>query len=186
MSVPRNRYATFASLAGFGLLIDLLSKEVIFKQLGYPDEHTNWLLETSLVQFRLYTSFNEGALWGMGQGLAWLFASLSVVAFTGVIYWLFMRGAAESLWLTITLGLITAGTLGNLYDRLALHGNIPPGRTEPIQAVRDFLHFRFGTFDWPIFNFADVFLVIGAGMLVLQSFQAEAEASTSASSRVVA
>ena len=36
-------------------------------------------------------------------------------------------------------------------------------------AVRDFLLFHFNGWDWPVFNFADVFLVTGATMLALQS-----------------
>ncbi len=167
--VPSNRYVIFAVIAIGGTIADLWSKYAVFSQLGGPYKRTGWLID-SWVKFELHTSFNTGALWGMGQGKAWLFAILSVVAFCGVIYWLFIAGHARSLWLTLTLGLITGGTLGNLYDRLGLHGYLDPKTNEPFQAVRDFLRFRFGSFEWATFNVADIFLVCGAIMLVLQSF----------------
>ena len=53
------------------------------------------------------------------------------------------------------LGLILAGTVGNLYDRLVFNG------------VRDFLHFYY--VEWPVFNFADCCLVVGAGLLLVQA-----------------
>ena len=186
--VPVSRYIVFCVAAAAGLAWDLTTKHVVFTDLGYPGGgrpavagahelfpphqfagQTPWYLDGWL-KFRLYTSFNEGALWGLGQGWTAGFAALSVVAFTFIIWWLFWRGAAHSLWLTTALGLITAGTLGNLYDRLGLHGYENPATGESWKAVRDFLHFEFGTFNWPVFNFADVFLVTGAIMLVLQSF----------------
>ena len=111
----------------------------------------------------------------MGQGFAWVFALLSVAAFAGIIYWLFVKKAAESMWLTISLASVSGGTLGNLYDRLALHGVTRPGQTEPAQAVRDFFHFQFGSFDWAIFNVADICLVTGAIMLMLQSIMMPSE-----------
>jgi signal peptidase II len=62
-----------------------------------------------------------------------------------------------------------AGTLGNLYDRLGWHGCVDPLTNESIFAVRDFLLFRLGTYNWPVFNIADVLLVLGASCLVAQS-----------------
>ncbi|MFM7830870.1 MAG: signal peptidase II, partial [Planctomycetaceae bacterium] len=46
-----------------------------------------------------------------------------------------------------------------------------PGNDRVALAVRDFLHFQLGPLDWAIFNLADSFLVIGAAMLFVQSFQ---------------
>jgi signal peptidase II len=120
------------------------------------------------VKFRLYTSFNPGALWGIGQEHTWLFASLSIVAIAGVVYWLFVRRAAVSWWLTVSLSLILGGTLGNLFDRVSLHGYTDLNG-HPIHAVRDFLLFTFGNWNFPVFNFADSFLVTGAIMLVVHS-----------------
>jgi len=104
----------------------------------------------------------------LGQEYTWLFAGLSLAAVVGIPVWLFGFSAARSLWLTIALALILGGTLGNLYDRIGLHG-CRDAHGAPIAAVRDFLLFTFGTFHWPVFNFADVFLVTGASMLVAHS-----------------
>lgn len=177
--VPASRVVVFLLVAAAGLTWDLFSKSAVFTDLGYPNRESAW--ERSwlggAVRFKLFTSFNEGALWGVGQGMSWLFASLSVLAALGILYWLFIRGAARSWWLTVALALIMAGTLGNLYDRLGWHGCTDARTGEVKHAVRDFLYFHFtvGTwqYDWPVFNFADTFLVTGAIMLVLQSLKAE-------------
>lgn len=168
--IPFNRYVVFGLLAGAGFGWDLWTKHAVFERLGWPHAATPWrqLVGEQAVQFQFHTSFNHGALWGMGQGFAWAFATLSILATAAILWWLFVRGAAASLWLTSSLGFVTAGTLGNLWDRLGLHGCRIDGA--PVLAVRDFLYFRFGTFDWPVFNFADVFLVTGAILLVVQSF----------------
>ena len=183
-TVGPGRHFVFWLVVAAGLAADLLSKSLIFAQLGFPNERTEWLIDSSWVKFRFYTSMNEGALWGVGQGFTWLFASMSFVAIAGILYWLFFRKAATSLWLTITLGCVTAGTLGNLYDRLGMHGLIHPNRQEVWKAVRDFFHFRFfGTFDWAIFNVADILLVCGAVLLVFQSFTTELENSVEAKTK---
>jgi signal peptidase II len=165
--VPANRYLIFLLITVGGTALDLWSKTAVFAKYGVR-KGSGWFID-SWLKFEFHTTFNEGALWGIGQGFAWLFAILSVVAFLGVIYWLFVAKAARSLWLTVTLGLVTAGTLGNLYDRLALHGWTHPDTGKPYQAVRDFFRFRFGEFEWATFNVADIFLVVGAIMLVIQS-----------------
>lgn len=171
--LPKNRMPIFVVITVVCLVVDLWSKSAVFESFGVHNG-TDWLLD-SWVRFRLFTSLNEGALWGMGQGFAWVFALLSVAAFCGIVYWLFAKKAAESLWLTVSLASVSGGTLGNLYDRLGLHGEIPPGRSEPLKAVRDFFHFQFGSFDWAIFNVADICLVTGAIMLMVQSIMVPVE-----------
>lgn len=171
--LPRNRAPLFALLTISSLALDLWSKDWAFAKFGVRNG-SPWLVDSS-VRFRWFTSLNEGALWGMGQGFAWAFALLSVVAFGGILFWLFAKSGAQSLWLTISLAFVSGGTLGNLYDRLGLHGITVPGKTESVKAVRDFFHFQFGgtvdnpALDWAIFNVADICLVTGAIMLMLQS-----------------
>lgn len=162
------RYALFVGLALSLLALDLIAKEIVFRRFGYPNGSSAPILDGWL-QFRLYTSFNEGALWGIGQGFSWLFAAFSVVAALGILGWVTFGTAARSTWLTVALSFIFAGTLGNLYDRMGWHG-CTDAAGQVRYAVRDFLLFTFGTFHWPVFNFADVFLVTGAIMLVVHSF----------------
>lgn len=172
---PRSRWLVFALLAGFGLWWDLYSKWLAFDTLGYArvpgdrqpisEPWLTWLWGRNVLY--ISTNFNYGALWGFGQGWSLGFAALSMLAAVGITYWLFVHGAARSLWLTVALGLVMAGTLGNLYDRLGLHGLTTHDGT-PIRAVRDFIYFKI--IEWPIFNFADSFLVTGAIMLILHSF----------------
>lgn len=173
--VPRRRISVYAILTVMCATIDLWSKDLVFSRFALF-QGTDWLLDGWL-RFRIHTSLNRGALWGMGQGLAWLFAILSVVALIGIIYWLFVRKAAHSLWLTVALAFVSGGTLGNLYDRLGVHG-IQDDKGNTIHAVRDFLHFMLGRLDWAIFNVADICLVTGAIMLMIQSLKQPTEFCT--------
>lgn len=192
--LPANRYLLFFTVALAGLAIDLGSKYKVFADLGYParavppyavgrhevfahppqfEGETEPFFD-KWISFRLFTSFNEGALWGFGQGRQKVFIVLGVVAVIGVLGWLFVYGAAQSAWLTFCLALIMAGTLGNLYDRLGWYDYVDQAG-QPVYAVRDFLLFTFGGWPWPVFNFADVFLVTGACLLILQSLWLEFE-----------
>jgi lipoprotein signal peptidase len=105
-------------------------------------------------------SVNHGALFGLGRehlALAnGLFAGVSILAALAIAYWGSRRITAHDSILSLALGLILGGTLGNLYDRLVFGG------------VRDFLHFYW--FQWPVFNVADCCLVCGAGLLLIQAF----------------
>jgi signal peptidase II len=188
--VPLSRAAVFLLLAALVLAVDLGTKSLVFRDLGYPGtdldpavrgQHAVFATPAGRegasipylkgwLSFRLFTSFNRGALWGVGQGYTWLFAALSTAAVIGIPTWLFGFKAARSWWLTVALGLILGGTLGNLYDRIGLPGCIDENGST-VLAVRDFLLFTFGKFHWPVFNFADMSLVTGAGMLVVHSLQ---------------
>jgi lipoprotein signal peptidase len=109
---------------------------------------------------------NHGALFGLGgkagdgRDANALFAVVSVAAALAIIYWSTRRQTGQDRFLCLALGLILAGTLGNLYDRLVFGG------------VRDFLLWDY-LINWPVFNLADCCLVVGAGLLLLQAFFTE-------------
>lgn len=172
------RLLVLLSISIGGLVWDLWTKQQVFTSLGCPGVLPGpgvlpvWKGQVLgiAIQFQLETTFNHGALWGMGQGQTWLFASLSFVAVGVIAYFLWSGQVTASKWLTVATGLLLAGTLGNLYDRMGLHG-FKDANGQTICAVRDFLDFWFfGTFHWATFNFADTYLVTGAIMLVLHSF----------------
>ena len=126
--VPSNRYAIFGLIVIAGVTVDLWTKHVVFSDLGFPGggiafqagKHTvfdrpprqegqsreylqGW------VKFQFFTSFNHGALWGIGQNLTAVFAITSVAAIIGIVVWLFVFSAAESRWLTVALAMIMSG-----------------------------------------------------------------------------
>jgi len=174
-SLPKSRLIAFLLIAVLGCALDLWTKSWIFGKLGMPGQAVPIVLWPQV--FSLTTSLNEGALFGLGQGMTFVFAGLSIVAAIGIFYWLFRLGAARDWVLTISLAAIMGGIFGNLYDRVGLPGlewNFPAARVgEPVYAVRDWLHFRIEDaqggeiFDWPVFNVADSLLVTGSILLVL-------------------
>lgn len=169
-AVAANRYAVFSTIALIGCALDLATKHWVFAALGRPGGPTWWIWEGI---FGFQTSLNEGALFGMGQGKVWLFAALSVAAAVGIVYWLFVAGAARDWLLTVALGCVMAGILGNLYDRLGFW-SLPGGPAGPVHAVRDWILVKYQNWVWPNFNLADSFLVCGAAMLVWHAFRTEA------------
>ncbi len=155
----------------------------MFARLGLPDRTVppQWIWQGV---FGFQTSLNEGALGGMGQGLWPVFAALSLGAAVGIFFWLFAAGAAHDWLLTTALSIVTAGILGNLYDRLGLPGLVwhdPCGNHLPgdsVHAVRDFILVMIGRWPWPTFNLADSSLVCGAVLLVWHALLTKAETET--------
>lgn len=166
-SVSRSaRLSLFLGLASVGCAIDLVTKWLSFRWLGQPNgvENIHWIAE-GYVGFE--TALNRGALFGMGQGMVWLFALMSFAALLGVGVWLTHFGGFQDRLLTIALGVVTGGILGNLYDRLGIWSG---GK---ICAVRDFirLSYNYDQYVWPNFNVADSLLICGAVLLIWHSFQ---------------
>ena len=62
------------------------------------------------------------------------------------------------LGLSLGLGLIAGGAIGNAIDRV-IHG-----------AVLDFAHLFWGNFSWYVFNVADAAIVVGVGLLLYDGF----------------
>ncbi|MGI9428628.1 MAG: signal peptidase II [Bythopirellula sp.] len=172
-SLPKNRYGWYCGLAALGCAADLVTKHLVFQ---HPELYrgSEWWLWPGHVGIQ--KSLNEGALFGMGQGKVWLFALFSIAAAAAIPIWLFWFRAAQDRWLNFSLGCVTGGILGNLYDRLGLPGlqwnRFHPARAgERVYAVRDWILLQWNDqWVWPNFNIADMLLVGGACLLVLQAF----------------
>ena len=168
----------FGSVAAAGALLDLLTKSLLFERLGMPGQQPGIVVVPGMLT--LETNLNEGALFGMGQGMGLLFAGVSVAAIAGVVAVMSRPATRSDPWLVLALALVTGGIIGNLYDRLGLPGlqwHAPLARVgQPVLAVRDWIHFELeGIIDWPIFNLADTWLAIGAALLMLVSLRTPPE-----------
>lgn len=177
-------WIVFLALAAVAAGVDLATKSMAFARLGMPGMGPRHELIPGVLM--LETNLNEGALFGMGQGLGLAFAGVSVLAIAGIVAMMARQTTRDDLILVTALGLIVGGIVGNLYDRLGLPGlawHAPAERIgEPVRAVRDWIHCVLpGVIDWPIFNLADTWLVIGAGLILLVSLRPTPAASTAAS-----
>jgi len=171
--------ATAVSMLG----ADLLTKHLAFERVaGRPvvlsrenagqywliPDHDPIAIIPGLLSLKL--TANTGAVFGLGKGGQWVFIVVSILAMT-VIGHVFWRSKPSAWLMHVALGLILAGALGNLYDRVRFN------------AVRDLLWLLPGTGLWPwIFNVADVLLLVGVAMLVVQTWQSGRPEQTQRSS----
>ncbi len=172
------KYWSFANVAGRQVV---LTEEVTVDHRGFWSKypHDSTVVIPKVLEFRLTT--NTGAVFGLGKGNRVLFIAVSVVA-TAVIGLMFWRSPARAWGLHLSLAMILAGALGNLYDRVVY------------RAVRDMLHMFPGVdlpfgLSWPggsgggvtevwpwIFNLADVALMVGVGLVLIATWRNDAAA----------
>ncbi len=106
---------------------------------------------------------NAGAAFGMMQGQMWLFFIATIIVVAVVIY-LIQFKTNNSKWFGTLLGLVLGGAIGNFIDRMF--------RGE----VVDFIDVYIFTYNFPIFNVADMALVTGVIMWVIHAFKEEKKA----------
>ena len=130
------------------LLIVLISVDLITKSTFV---NADYKVIPYIINFS-YTE-NSGAGWSILSGqTGWLIAISSVLSVLIIIYFIFSK--KNHVLHTIAIGLLLAGALGNLIDRIAFG------------YVRDFIQFAFWT-SFPVFNFADICLTIGVTLLII-------------------
>ena len=125
------------------------------------DQLTKWLTVVNLDEWESYPLWqdvfhftyvkNTGMAFGMMKDHRWVFIVFSTIAILAMIVYLF-RFRPASRWLQVSIAFIIGGGLGNMIDRLILG------------YVIDFLDFTLINF--AVFNVADSFVCIGAGMMI--------------------
>lgn len=159
MSTPvfdsRRHRGAWLMLAALMPALDQGVKLVVASRLtlGERVEVTPW--------FNLVQVLNPGAAFSfLADAAGWqrhvlAALGLGVASVLASLLWRGVRNRLEALAYTGLIG----GALGNVVDRLR------------IGAVVDYLDLHWGGQHWPAFNLADVFVVGGAGMLLLASFR---------------
>ncbi len=104
--------------------------------------------------FELSYVENKGAAWGMFEGATLFFALITLVVLVAVI-WVFISlgKSKKDKVLKFALVVFTSGVLGNFYERMLYH------------KVVDMLHFYL--IEYPVFNVADVFIVISSILIAV-------------------
>ena len=102
--------------------------------------------------FHLTFVKNPGAAFGMLSNSRWVFMVTSTVAIIAVMYYL-IRHRPTNKWLVWGLSMIVGGGIGNMIDRISLG------------YVVDF--FDFTLINFAVFNVADSFVCVGAGILMV-------------------
>lgn len=109
--------------------------------------------------FSLVNVSNTGAAFSILEGRTWFLTLLTVVIFIMLIK--MSKSYEKSKLTTWAFGLLTGGIFGNFLDRLFLG------------YVRDFLKFKIFGYNFPIFNIADMCIVIGIIILIIYTFKGE-------------
>lgn len=154
----------FLAFAAGGTIVDLWTKAWAFTALHstYP---TSKVLIPDFLKISLST--NPGIVFGLTALPGWVVqvATVGAMIAVGVLF----AGSARKYWgLHSALGMVLAGAIGNLYDRVFVTVALPK---QPICEghVRDFIDVTIPVvgFRWPVFNIADVLLVVGLGIIIL-------------------
>ncbi|RZK23928.1 MAG: signal peptidase II [Flavobacterium sp.] len=116
-------------------------------------------------RFTLTKVENTGAFLSLGDNMPYIFRLIILsglpILFLGYgLYFLFSKRNLQTS-VQIALCFLIGGGIGNLYDRI-VHGS-----------VTDFMHMNFYFFETGIFNFADISIMIGVGILLVQSIRAK-------------
>jgi signal peptidase II len=145
--------ATFVIAAMGGVILDILSKWVVFSKIG---EFGKVILIPGLIN--ILRSRNEGVVFGLFPGKTNVFIIFSIIAIAIIIY-IYITSDKVLFVSNLALGLILAGAIGNLWDRI-WYGH-----------VRDFIDLHIGNkYHWPTFNIADSLICIGISFMVFASF----------------
>ncbi|MCI0362872.1 MAG: signal peptidase II [Phycisphaerales bacterium] len=158
---------SFARVAGRPVVLDRtqLLANPDYNPIPYHDglHALPWqLLDLQLV-------INRGAVFGIGPNKRFFFIAFTIAALAAGLFVFGKFTNARDRMAHVAIGLILAGGIGNLYDRIV------------IGVVRDFLHMLPGYrlpfgWTWPggspdlfpwVFNIADVMLLAGMGLLML-------------------
>ena len=145
--------ATFVIAVVSGVVADIVSKWVVFSKL---DEFGKLIAIPGLLN--IVRTKNEGVVFGLFPGKTSAFIVFSAIAIV-VILFIYIKSDKTIFISNLALGLVLAGAIGNLWDRIWFRG------------VRDFIDLHVGDkYHWPTFNVADSLICVGISILVLTSF----------------
>jgi signal peptidase II len=152
-------WALFVPLAAGIVVADQLTKAWLTSVL--PTAGDSMPVVDDLI--RLIFAQNKGGLFGFFQGSAIAFAAVSLLVIAGIVA--FHARSGRDPWLSLALGLLLGGAIGNLIDRLR-YGY-----------VVDFVDAGIGTLRWYTFNVADAAISCAIVLLLLLALRPASRAA---------
>jgi signal peptidase II len=156
VSGTRARTLLFLGIGVFLVFLDQLTKELAIAELS---DGSVMPVLGEVLRFRL--AYNDAAAFSLGVGQTWV---LAIIASCAVLALLWFGPKAKNVTWTIIAGLVLGGAAGNLVDRLTRAPGFLNGH------VVDFISIPF---NFPIFNLADTFLVIGVSLAMLRTLMGD-------------
>ncbi|KYG74886.1 signal peptidase II [Roseivirga ehrenbergii] len=152
-----NRIIAILAIIIVNIGCDQITKDMAREQIEYNER-----IEVIGDNLILTKVENSGAFLGMGSDLSpilknILLLGLPAIVMIGLLVFLLIKKDLTKLAI-VGLSFIVGGGIGNLYDRI-LYGS-----------VTDMVHMDFGIFRTGIFNAADVSVMIGTGLILLEQF----------------
>jgi signal peptidase II len=126
------------------VILDQVTKFMAEELIAYNDS-VEWI-PNFLSMTHLH---NEGAAWGLFQGQMWFFYIMSVIALGIFGYLAADIHFKKAFFYSTAIVLLISGTLGNFIDRIRFGW------------VVDFIDVYIFGYNYPVFNFADIFLTVG-------------------------
>ena len=140
------------------VLLDQVSKMLV---VAFLDRETPLVIIEGIFRFKY--SENRGAAFGSFDEHRWVFMIASIVGIVGLCIYLFVFKPKRMLACS-SIYMRVVGGIGNMIDRTLRTGEIFEGE----KVVVDFIDFYAFPDIWnAIFNVADSFVCIGAGLLIL-------------------
>lgn len=137
------------------LLIDQLIKYVITSKMALSE--TLYLIPNF---FYLTYVKNTGGAWSILDTVPYLLIIVNLIFIIGINYCIYRKNNFSS-FESVYFGLILGGVFGNLMDRLLVEG------------VVDYIGLQFGSYHYPIFNFADIAICLGVFLIIIETIRGE-------------
>lgn len=157
---PKRDYILYSAIIAAGIFLDQITKWLAEKFLAplYPKSVT---VIKNVV--KLTYAENKGAAFGSMKDARWIFMLTSTALILVLAAYLYL-GFAENKLYEISMSMIVSGGIGNMIDRIFFNGILYQNVGDKV--VRDFIDFSDIGFP-AIFNGADSFVCVGAGILML-------------------
>lgn len=173
-TLDRNKWTVFLIVAALSLIADQATK--IWSRDSLPTVRVNGGSAACIVPDDIVTracqghpvsvidgfwdwrlSMNPGSAFGLfssQEGARILLSIVGIIAVIGML-WMLRKARTDQKILHWALALVVGGAIGNLIDRIYFG------------VVTDFILWRYKTHEWPVFNVADIVLVVGVGLMFI-------------------